>query len=70
MDKEQQIKEMTQDFINFGITTRQGIEAFAEILYNAGYRKTFTSDLASDTQKAYKEGYEKGIEETKAEMER
>lgn len=39
MNKEQQIKEMTQDFINFGITTRQGVEAFAEILYNAGYRK-------------------------------
>lgn len=41
----------------------------AEALYNAGYRKTFTSDLASDTQKAYKEGYEKGVEETKAEIE-
>lgn len=159
-DKEQQIKEMTQDFINFGITTRQGVEAFAEILYNAGYRKisedniceavekpvntpkrkyesiedivrgfvkmsnkeqqieeieqfiydyvdskqtervyllssrvnelakpfvhnkglaealynagyrkTFTSDFASDTQKAYKEGYIKGIEETEAEIE-
>ena len=34
----------------------------AEKLYNAGYRKTFTSDLASDTQKAFKEGYEKGCE--------
>lgn len=34
----------------------------AETLYNAGYRKTFTSDLASDTQKAFKEGYEKGCE--------
>lgn len=33
----------------------------AEALYNAGYRKTFTSDFASDTQKAYKEGYEKGF---------
>lgn len=33
----------------------------SEALYNAGYRKTFTSDLASDTQKAYKEGYEKGF---------
>ena len=41
----------------------------AEILYNAGYRKTFTSDFASDTQKAYKEGYIKGIEETEAEIE-
>ena len=35
----------------------------AEILYNvAGYRKTFTSDLASDMQNAFKEGYEKGCE--------
>lgn len=33
----------------------------AEALYNAGYCKTFTSDLASDTQKAYKEGYDKGF---------
>lgn len=32
----------------------------AESLYEAGYRKTFTSDLASDTQKAFKEGYIKG----------
>ena len=39
MQKKEQIEEMTQDFINFGITTRQGVEAFAEILYNAGYRK-------------------------------
>ncbi len=42
----------------------------AEALYNAGYRKTFTSDLASDTQKAYKEGYIKGIEDREAENER
>ena len=33
-----------------------------EALYNAGYRKMFTSDRASDTQKAFKEGYEKGCE--------
>lgn len=45
MNKEQQIKEMTQDFINFGITTRQGVEAFAEILYNAGYRKIFEDSV-------------------------
>lgn len=31
----------------------------AENLYNAGVRKTFTSSLASDTQAAYKEGYNK-----------
>ena len=34
----------------------------AEALYDAGYRKTFTSDIASDTQKAFKEGYKKGCE--------
>lgn len=45
-------------------------QQIAEALYNAGYRKTFTSDFASDTQKAYKEGYIKGIEERKAENER
>lgn len=45
-------------------------KGIAEALYNAGYRKTFTSDLASDTQKAYKEGYIKGIEEREAENER
>lgn len=39
----------------------------AEALYNEGYRKTFASDFASDTQKEYKEGYIKGIEETEAE---
>ncbi len=44
-------------------------EQTAEIIYNAGYRKTFTSDFASDTQKAYKEGYIKGIEEREAEIE-
>lgn len=38
-------------------------QQIAETLYNAGYRKTFTSDLASDTQKAFKEGYEKAKEE-------
>ena len=84
MNKEQQIKEMAVigcvrnpqaktaeecgkcDF-------RQGMcNAYrhAENLYNAGYRKTFTSDLASDTQKAYKEGYIKGIEDREAENER
>ena len=34
----------------------------AEELYKAGYRKTFTRDLASDMQNAFKEGYEKGCE--------
>ena len=38
-------------------------EQTAENLYNAGWRKTFTSDLASDTQKAFKEGYQKGFDD-------
>ena len=38
-------------------------QQIAETLYNAGYRKTFTSDFASDTQKAFKEGYEKAQDE-------
>lgn len=45
-------------YIIFGNSLRREI---ARIYYNAGYRKTFTSDLASDTQKAYKEGYDKGF---------
>ena len=40
----------------------------AKAIYNAGYRKTFTSDLASDTQKAFKEGYEKARKETAKEI--
>ena len=43
-EKNKQIKEMIQDFINFGITTRQGVEAFAEILYNVGYRNVSDSE--------------------------
>lgn len=39
-------------------------EQCAESLYNLGYRKTFTSAFASDTQKAFKEGYQKGKENT------
>ena len=42
----------------------------AEALYNAGYRKTFTNEMVSDTQKAYKEGYEKAQSELKTEIER
>ena len=43
-------------------------QEIAEALYNAGYRKTFTSDLASDTQKAYKDGYRKGFEDGEEEL--
>lgn len=45
-------------------------EMVADELYAAGYRKTFTSGLASDTQKAFKEGFEKGKAEQNAELER
>lgn len=45
-------------------------EMVADELYAAGYRKTFTSALASDTQKAFKEGFEKGKAEQNAELER
>lgn len=70
MNKEQQISEMAKivdEMYNVYTTTADDI---AEGLYNAGYRKTFTSDLANDTQKAYKEGYEKAQSELKTEIER
>lgn len=44
------------------------VETIVEALYNAGYRKTFTSDIASDTQKAFKEGYEKARKEMAKEI--
>ena len=62
MNREEQIEEMAKivdEMYNVYTTTADDI---AEGLYNAGYRKTFTSDLASDIQKAFKEGYEKGCE--------
>lgn len=69
MNKEQQIEEMAKkirvSYRNSPCTTDA-----AEAIYNAGYRKTFTSDIASDTQKAFKEGYEKAQSELKTEIER
>lgn len=73
MTKQEQIKEMGQiicERSKDGIclldkTSCDGICGWtmqAETIYNAGYRKTFTSDLASDTQKAFKEGYSKGVD--------
>lgn len=64
MNKEQQIEEIANLMAdtmakNFGLRYKD----FAEKIYDLGYRKTFTSDLASDTQKAFKEGYEKAKEE-------
>ena len=61
MNKEQQIVEFQNDIIDNLFDG--GTYKLAEALYNAGYRKTFTSDFASDTQKAFKEGYEKAKEE-------
>ena len=64
MTKQKQIEEMVDvmtasnnPFID--IPTEQ-MPKVAEALYYAGYRKTFTSDLASDTQNAFKDGYIKG----------
>lgn len=69
--KEKEIEEMMlavpQKIVAFDMNPKgqhlygEQRKEIAEALYNAGYRKTFTSDLASDTQKAYKEGYEKGF---------
>lgn len=75
MNKEQQIEEIATIISNscerHGFDLHEPeIDLVAIDVYNAGYRKTFTSDFASDTQKAYKEGYIKGIEERKAETER
>lgn len=67
MNKEQQIEELKNHIIDNLFDG--GTYKLAEALYNVGYRKTFTSELASDTQKAYKEGYIKGIEERESEIE-
>lgn len=67
MNKQEQIKEMKKII---GNVKPFYVETIVEALYNAGYRKTFTSDLANDTQKAYKEGYEKAQSELKTEIER
>ena len=71
MTKQEQIEEMRRE-LYCAMSKVNGIafsSDLAEALYNAGYRKTFTSGFASDTQKAYKEGYIKGNEETEAEIE-
>ena len=68
MTKQEQIEEMAKiidEMYNVYTTTADDI---AEGIYNAGYRKTFTSDLASDTQKAFKDGYEKARKETAKEI--
>lgn len=77
MNKEQQIEELAKDINNTWFVKSNGdicgtnvklkkndIKMIAHQLVLEGYRKTFTSDFASDTQKANKEGYIKSIEET------
>lgn len=77
MNKEQKIEELAKDINNTWFVKSNGdicgtnvklkkndIKMIAHQLVLEGYRKTFTSDFASDTQKAYKEGYIKSIEET------
>ena len=62
MGREKQIEEMAEKMQKcYAKNGLLNFKWFAEALYNAGYRKTFTSDFASDTQKAYKEGYDKGF---------
>ena len=58
MNKQQQIEEIAK-IIRVSYSKSPCTTDVAEEIYSAGYRKTFTSDLASDTQKAFKEGYEK-----------
>lgn len=70
--KEKEIEEMMlavpQKIVAFDMNPKgqhlygEQRKEIAEALYNAGYRKTFTSDLASETQRAYKDGYLKGLE--------
>ena len=73
MTKQEQIEEIKQVLIKTCKRCRPFEEdymqsRYAEALYNAGYRKTFTSELASDRQKAFKEGYEKSRKETAREI--
>lgn len=68
MNKEQQIEEIAKKMQKcYEKNGLLNFKWFAEALYNAGYRKTFTSDLASDTQKAYKDGYKKGVSDMQSE---
>lgn len=55
MQEMQELKEIIEN----GRINLLPAERVAENILAAGYQKPFTSDLASDTQKAYKDGYEK-----------
>lgn len=59
MTREQQIEEIAK-IIRASYSKSPCTTDVAEEIYSAGYRKTFISDLASDTQKAFKEGYIRG----------
>lgn len=60
MTKQKQVEEIAK-IIRESYSKSPCTTDVAEALYNVGYRKTLTSDFASDTQKAYKEGYIKGV---------
>ena len=78
MNREDTIKDIAQyvcgaceldmtckrDYGEFTYTCCDNALSPAVKIYEAGYRKTFTSDIASDTQNAFKEGYEKARKET------
>lgn len=78
MNREDTIKDIAQyvcgaceldmtckrDYGEFTYTCCDNALSPAVKIYEAGYRKTFTSDIASDMQKAFKEGYEKARKET------
>ena len=68
MNKQQQIEEIAK-IIRVSYSKSPCTTDVAEEIYSAGYRKTFTSNLASDTQKAFKEGYEKAQAEWKEKLE-
>lgn len=75
MTREEQIKEMAE-VMCYGCANKMCEEETpcdavieqATFLYDEGYRKTCTSDLATDTQKAFKEGYEKGVEDMRDQL--
>lgn len=63
-----QTSDLWKEEEHHGYITSVDIGEIADALIAAGLRFTFTSEFASDTQKAYKEGYLKGEEESKAEI--
>ena len=75
MNRDKQIEEMAAIVSNtiYEWANEPNEEDFcpvyvAKALYRDGYRKTFTSEFASDTQKAFKEGYGKARYEVAREI--